>query len=67
MVYKLSIMMQGCQESGGEKRSIGSQQSAKFDNDGNGAISISYTGGNGGRYYECIHMYLASYVPNICT
>ena len=49
------MIMQGCQDAGG-KRSIGTQDTAKFTTDDKGVTSIAYSGGKDNRYMF-VHTY----------
>ena len=53
------ICMQGCQDAGGNKRSTGTQDTAKFTTDDKGVTSITYSGGSENRYVciICTHAY----------
>ena len=58
------MIMQGCQDAGG-KRSLGTQSSAKYSTDNDGATSILYSGGKDERCVYIIHTYIHTYI-NIC-
>ena len=49
MCFIVSVLVQGCQDAGGDKRSLGQQSTAKFKTNDQGVVSISYSNGTGSR------------------
>jgi len=49
IVLCISFLVQGCQDSGGDKRSIGQQNTAKFQTSDQGNVTILYSNGTGDR------------------
>jgi len=47
--FIVSFLVQGCQDSGGDRRSTGQQNTAKFRISDQGNVTISYSNGTGDR------------------